>query len=149
MDVLHFIAENSIYIFAMIFILSIIGFIVVKMMTKSTKYNNISNSGAAVNPPVDIYLFYATWCPHCKNILPKWNSFSETVNGTIVNGSMINIHTIDSTDMKNPDVVHNLNTYNITEFPTIKGVKGDTIVNFDAKINENTLQQFVQEMTSA
>jgi thiol-disulfide isomerase/thioredoxin len=124
-----------------------IGFFILKSSSTNNKFKNISNNSDNVSVPTDIYLFYVTWCPHCKSALPKWKSFSDSINGTVVNGSLINTHTIDCTNAEDPTVIHYLNKFDVKGYPTVKGVNNNRIVNFDTKINENTLKQFVEELT--
>ena len=130
-----------------LFIFAIIGYYATRGNNLTSKYKNISNNGDITHSPVDIYIFYATWCPHCKTALPKWQSFSDSVNGKVINGSLVTTHTIDCTNAEDPTVIHYLNEFDVKGFPTVKGVSNGTIVNFDTKINENTLTQFVEQLS--
>ena len=152
MSSISFFLQNNykiiIVIILVILLFSIIGYYVVNSSKPNNKkFNNISNNGNTTANPSDIYFFYATWCPHCKTALPKWNSFSDSVNGKVVNGSLITTHTIDCTNNEDPNVINYLNEFSIKGFPTVKGVNSGRIVNFDTKINENTLGQFVEQLT--
>lgn len=136
-----------ILIVLVVLVFIVIGFYVLKLLKPDNKFKNISNNGDTTSMPTDIYMFYATWCPHCKSALPKWKSFSDSVNGTFVNGSLITTHTIDCTNAEDPNVIHSVNEFSVKGFPTVKGVNNGTIINFDSKINENTLTQFVEQLT--
>jgi thiol-disulfide isomerase/thioredoxin len=136
----------------------VIGFFIWRTYSKSlnSNYKNISNNSDGTTGsvesskgPIDLYIFYATWCPHCKTALPKWKTFSDNINGTIVNGSLVTTHTIDCTNSEDPNVISYLNKYAIKGFPTVKGVIGGKVINFDSRINENTLQQFVEKLSSS
>jgi thiol-disulfide isomerase/thioredoxin len=145
---------NILFIVIILLVFLIIGYMVWRGTTGAldTQYKNISNGSNMISKngsgPIDIYIFYATWCPHCKTALPKWKSFSDNVNGTVVNGRQISTHTIDCTDSNDPNIANYLSKYGIKGFPTVKGVlnSGKTVINFDAAINENTLNQFVQQL---
>lgn len=129
-----------------ILLFSIIGYYASHSSGVKSKYKNIANNGG-VSQPVDVYFFYATWCPHCKTALPKWNLFSDTVNGTLVNGSLITTHTIDCTNTDDPTVAHYLKEYSVKGFPTVKAVSNGTVVNFESKITDSALNKFVQNLT--
>ena len=143
---------NIAFIVIILFVFFIIGFMIWRASSSSlnSKYKNISNGsvGGSTEGPIDIYIFYATWCPHCKTALPKWKTFSDKVNGTVIAGRPITTHTIDCTDSSDPNVANYLSKYGIKGFPTVKAVVGKTVINFEAAINENTLNQFVQELVS-
>jgi thiol-disulfide isomerase/thioredoxin len=34
----------------------------------------------------EIYFFYTTWCPHCKNALPIWKNLKDEIGDTPING---------------------------------------------------------------
>jgi thiol-disulfide isomerase/thioredoxin len=129
-----------------ILLFSIIGYYASHSSGVKSKYKNIANNGG-VSQPVDVYFFYATWCPHCKTALPKWKLFSDTTNGTLVNGSLITTHTIDCTNTDDPNVAHYLNEYGVKGFPTVKASSNGTVVNFESKITDSTLTKFVQQLT--
>ena len=125
----------------------IIGVSFVNSNKVNNQFNNISNNYDYVikTLAVDIYFFYATWCPHCKTALPKWESFSNSVNGKVINGCIITTHTIDCTNSEDPNVIHYINKFDVKGFPTVKALVDNKIINFDAKINENTLNLFLQQ----
>ena len=66
----------------------------------------------------------------------------------MINGSLVTTHTVDCTNAEDPNVVALLNKYSVKGFPTVKGVVGGNVINFDSRINENTLQQFVEKMAA-
>ena len=38
----------------------------------------------------DLYLFYTTWCPHCKKAKPEWERLKTKIGENPVNGVKIN-----------------------------------------------------------
>ena len=146
---------NIAFILCVFLLFLVVGYIIWRATRSSlnSPYKNISNNsvltadGNQQKGPIDIYLFYATWCPHCKTALPKWKEFSDSVNGTIINGCQITTHTIDCTDSLDPNVASYLSKFGIKGFPTVKGVVGGLTINFDTAINKNTLTQFATQLS--
>jgi thiol-disulfide isomerase/thioredoxin len=105
----------------------------------SKKY--VANNEYATDPPVqsaDIYFFYTTWCPHCKTAKPVWEDFKNELSGKTVNGATLNFFEIDcDKDQATSD------KFNVKGFPTIKLVKGNKIIEYDAKPTKANLMEFV------
>lgn len=90
----------------------------------------------------DLMLFYVTWCPHCKQAKPIWETMKEKYNGTIINGTRIQFKSYDCDKEEQM-----ADKYEIEGFPTIKLLKGDNdIVEFDAKLTEDSLTQFLHSV---
>jgi len=86
----------------------------------------------------DIYFFYTTWCPHCKTAKPIWNDFKTEMSGQTVNGVTLNFFEVDcDKDQATSD------KFNVKGFPTIKLVKGNQIIEYDAKPSKANLIEFV------
>ena len=92
----------------------------------------------------ELLIFTVDWCPYCKKAMPVWKKFEEEYNNKTINGYTVYFRTINCTDEKNPEVKDLLNKYDIDGYPTIKLVKDGETVNYDAKPEFNTLQQFLQ-----
>lgn len=87
----------------------------------------------------DLYLFYTDWCPHCKKTKPEWAQLKKQYeNGKKVNGYTLNFVEVDCE--ANPDLA---NKFDISGYPTIKLIKGNQVVEFDAKPDVKTLEQFL------
>ena len=71
---------------------------------------NYTNINSNSNEPT-IALFSATWCGHCKKLMPEWKKFENQYN----NKDNILIVNIDSDD--NKDIVKK---HGVKGFPTIK-----------------------------
>ena len=111
------------------------------MDKKDTK--NISNANRRIKT-ADILFFHTDWCPHCTKALPIWKSFVSSYDETIINGYTINcingIKGIDCDDKASSEIIEK---HNITKFPTIKLIKDDITINYDANITSENLTKFV------
>jgi thiol-disulfide isomerase/thioredoxin len=92
------------------------------------------DSGAEV---ADLYLFYTTWCPHCKTTKPIWEKLKQQV-GDGVNGVKINFIEVDCD--KDTDTA---SKFKVEGYPTIKMVRGNQVIEYDAKPSLDTLTQFL------
>lgn len=87
----------------------------------------------------DLYLFYTDWCPHCKKTKPEWVQLKKKYeNGKKVNGYTLNFIDVDCE--ANKDLA---DKFDINGYPTIKLVKGNQVIEFDAKPDVKTLEQFL------
>jgi thiol-disulfide isomerase/thioredoxin len=92
----------------------------------------------------DLYLFYTDWCPFCKKTKPEWAQLKKQYdNGKKVNGYTLNFIEVDCE--ANSDLA---NKFDISGYPTIKLVKGNQVVEFDAKPDVKTLEQFLSTVLS-
>jgi len=97
-----------------------------------TKNSNTSEEAA------DIYFFYTTWCPHCKKTLPIWNELKNEIGDKQIKGYRINFIEVDCD--KEAALAEK---FNITGYPTIKLVKGNQTIEYDAKPSKDTLLLFL------
>jgi thiol-disulfide isomerase/thioredoxin len=87
----------------------------------------------------DLYLFYTTWCPHCKTTKPIWEKLKNKVGNSGVKGVKINFIEIDCD--KDKDTA---NKFKVEGYPTIKMVHNNQVIEYDAKPNLETLMQFLE-----
>jgi thiol-disulfide isomerase/thioredoxin len=87
----------------------------------------------------DLYFFYTTWCPHCKKAMPIWEKFKEKITPTGVNGVKVNFIEVDCD--KDPETAER---FNVEGYPTIKLSHNKKVVEYDAKPDIETLNQFLQ-----
>ena len=97
------------------------------------------NNGHDSENVADLYLFYTTWCPHCKTTKPIWQKLKDQVGDSGVKGVKINFIEIDCDKEKEL-----ANKFNVEGYPTIKMVYNDQIIEYDAKPNLDTLNQFLE-----
>uniref|UniRef100_A0A6C0D1T7 Thioredoxin domain-containing protein n=1 Tax=viral metagenome TaxID=1070528 RepID=A0A6C0D1T7_9ZZZZ len=110
---------------------------------QNRQFNDVANSNR--RNPVIIYFFHVDWCPHCKKAQPEWNKFADQYNGKEMNGYTIKCQDVDCTQ-ETSDVTRAINQFKIESYPTVKMVKDEKTIEFDARINQNTLDQFVNTM---
>lgn len=95
---------------------------------KTTKNNNYA----------DFYYFYTTWCPYCKKSMVEWKKFKQEWDQKTYQGYTLQFHEVDC------DIQESLaNKYNVTQYPTIKLIKDNTIIDFDAKPTIHSLTSFL------
>lgn len=90
----------------------------------------------------EIYLFHASWCPHCKAAKPIWDDVKSKYNNKVINGYTVIMTDIDCTE-ETAESAEMMDKFNIEGFPTIKMVKNNQIVEFDAKPTKPNLEQFI------
>lgn len=92
----------------------------------------------------EIIMFTVDWCPYCKKAMPIWKEFKEEYSGKVINGYKLNFETVNCTNEKDNNVVEMLEKYSIEGYPTIKLLKDDEVITFDAKPERATLEKFLQ-----
>ena len=113
----------------------------VSSASDASKYvpNKEFRAGGDKDSTATIYFFYTTWCPHCKTARPSWDKFKEQIGSKEINGTKLTFVEVDcDQDSATAD------KYNVKGYPTIKLVKGDEVIEFDAKPEVDSLNQFVQ-----
>ena len=89
-------------------------------------------------------MFVVDWCPYCKKAEPIWDSFAEENNGKVIGRYKLAFEKINCTNEDDADVKSVQNQFSIEGYPTIKLVKDNEIIEYDAKPDKDTLQQFLQ-----
>ena len=89
----------------------------------------------------DLYYFYTTWCPYCKKARPEWDAFKDEYKDKTVKGWKINFIEIDCEEQ---DEV--ASKFGVNEYPTIKLIRNDQIIEYDAKPKAETLMEFINKM---
>ena len=90
---------------------------------------------------VDVYYFFTNWCPYCKKARPIWDNLKEEYNNKTLNGKIL---TFKEVDCEKDEAL--ADQFNIEGYPTIKLIKGNQVVDYDAKPDEKSLREFL--MTS-
>ena len=81
------------------------------------------------------------WCPHSKNALPVWENLKSDYYDKKINGYKINFIDIDCD--QDPETA---DKFKIEDYPTIKLVKNNQIIEFDAKPEKETLSEFLNSI---
>ena len=99
-------------------------------------------ANAAANKQAEIMMFYADWCPHCKAAKPEWESFKNEYEGKKVNGYTL-VFTEYNCTTETPETEEAVSKYNVEGFPTIKLIKDNQVIEYDAKPTKPIMVQFV------
>jgi len=152
MSYLDYIKKNYIYLSLIIIFVVVLVFIVYLNINKSDKFliynankerdnNNESNE----IKKAELILFYVDWCPHCKTAKPEWDEFKNEYNGKTINGYKLVFSEYNCTN-ENGDINQLINKYNIEGYPTIKLIKDNQVIEYDAKPAKATMEVFINNM---
>ena len=116
--------------------------------TNRTTSSNSAGASAGENSGKEalIYFFHADWCPHCKKAQPEWDTFKMSHHNKTVNGYTIKCISVDCTDDKESTAKNLINQYNVESYPTVKMVKDNTTIDYDASVKTESLKKFVDIM---
>jgi thiol-disulfide isomerase/thioredoxin len=87
----------------------------------------------------ELYFFYTEWCPHCKKSMPIWQSLKNDLDNKEIKGVVLNFIEVDCD--KDTALAEK---FNVQGYPTIKLVKGNQVIEYDAKPSKDTLMEFLQ-----
>jgi thiol-disulfide isomerase/thioredoxin len=96
----------------------------------------------STNSQAELILFSVDWCPHCKKAQPIWDELKAEYEDKTINGYTILFTEVNCTN-ESPEVEKMINKYKIEGYPTIKLLKDGNVIEYDAKPNKATLQQFL------
>ena len=144
---MNFISEYKKPIYAVSGVaLLVVGIIVaVKLIKPMLNKRYVSNnefkkkSSNDNNNIVEIIFFYTAWCPYCKKARPEWDKFKSQWENKSIKGYSIVFTEIDCDT--NEKVA---NDYKVDGYPTIKLLKDNKIVDYDAKPSVDTLNMFLK-----
>jgi thiol-disulfide isomerase/thioredoxin len=130
----------------------IIGYVYIKYLTpklqeiykpnkeKVPKFS--TGSSSSTTNVAELYLFKADWCPHCKSAQPEWDASKKAYDNQVVNGYKVIYREINCTKPTG-EVEALMDKFNIDGYPTLKLLKDDQIINFDAKVTTDNIKQFL------
>lgn len=91
-----------------------------------------------------VYLYYADWCPHCKNFKPNWNNLKNKYLGKV---RFIEINMTNPQDIKISPEVSKLNfVKDINKVPTLYIEKDNKMVEYDGKLDYESLDKILKEL---
>lgn len=99
-----------------------------------------NNEFVQEGPPkeVELYFFYTEWCPHCKSAKPEWGKLKAEYENKPINNTIVIFRDIDCD--KEEKVA---DEFNVEGYPTIKMVKDNEVIEYNAKPNYETLVEFL------
>lgn len=98
--------------------------------------------GTNANKTATLMLFYVDWCPHCKTAKPEWESLKSDYDGKQINGYTVTFVEHNCTN-ESEEVSNLLNKYSIEGYPTVKLLKDNQVIEYDAKPTKSTMEQFL------
>lgn len=121
-----------------------------KPVVKDSKFKDVANKNLR-KKQVEIYFFWASWCPHCTTAKPEWEIFEEQYNKKTLNNYEINCISVQCDNENNAETEkfaerngYLMETFKVDSFPTVKMVlNGDQTIDFDSKITKRTLDTFI------
>lgn len=121
---------------------------VANSMNRGGTTSTDSDTQAAANSGKEalIYFFHADWCPHCKKAQPEWDAFKMSQHNKLKNGYIIKCISVDCTNDNESTAKQLINEYNIESYPTVKMVKENTTIDYDASVKTASLQKFIDIM---
>lgn len=112
-------------------------------MTENTKYEAIELTDKNFNKKVlhkseklVVVLFYASWCPHCKNFLPTYNELAKQNEGK----QEIQIYQIES----KYEMI--FKKYDIKGYPTIKFFTKKSYIEYTGNRSINDLEAQIAKL---
>lgn len=139
---------NWYYIMIVLFtiVLIVIGYYMFTQHSKKDSNEYVANRQYANNKDdmksAELILFYVDWCPHCKTAKPEWEKVKEAYQGRQINGYTIIITEHNCTDESAQNEAL-LNKFKIEGYPTIKLLKDNQVIEFDAKPTQQNLEEFL------
>ena len=92
---------------------------------------------------VELYIFTVNWCPHSKKAIPIWEQLKAEYSNKTFNN--YNIYFIQVDGEENPSLA---DKYKVEGYPTIKMVKGNQVIEYDAKPSLEHLKEFLNSTLS-
>lgn len=143
---IQMVLNNKIVIAIAIVGFAILGYLIYdQFINKETIFNanrEHTTTDPNSNKTAEMMLFYVDWCPHCKTAKPEWENLKSEYEGKQINGYNLKFTEYNCTaeTTENDEL---MNKYKIEGYPTIKLLKGDQIVEYDAKPTKSTMEQFL------
>lgn len=89
-------------------------------------------------PEVEIIMFTVEWCPHSKKAMPVWEELKDKYNGKRFNGHKLTF--VEVNGEENPGMA---DKYKVEGYPTIKMLKDNQVIEYDAKPSVAHLTEFL------
>jgi len=130
----------------LLIVLGFLGYIVYKQYIDDKTVFKVNREHVSVdansNKTATMMLFYVDWCPHCKTAKPEWENLKTEYEGKNINGYTIVFTEYNCTN-ESPENDELMDKYKIEGYPTIKLLKDNQVVEYDAKPTKSTMEQFL------
>lgn len=140
-----FVKNNWLVIVASLAMLGLAYYVYSKYIGNKTTYNanrEQENFSSDSNKVANMMLFYVDWCPHCKTAKPEWENLKSEYEGKQINGYTVTFTEYNCTT-ESPETDELMNRYKIEGYPTIKLIKDNEVIEYDAKPTKATMEQFL------
>ncbi|NCA22158.1 MAG: hypothetical protein EBS86_13585 [Crocinitomicaceae bacterium] len=117
-------------------------FIAPKLKTSYSVNKSKQHTDSSGDKTAELLLFFAEWCPHCKHAAPEWEAAKEKYDGHTINGYTVIFTDINCTK-ETPESRELMEKYKVQGFPTVKLLKDDQVVDFNAKVTTDNINQFL------
>lgn len=137
--------KTVLYIF-IVLLLMLVGYYIYTQYSSSragftaNRENDTLNENS--NKTANLLLFTVDWCPHCKTAKPEWEGLKTEYEGKMINGYSI-IFTEHNCTTETPEIEQLIKQYKIEGYPTIKLIKDNQVIEYDAKPTKDTMSQFL------
>ena len=89
----------------------------------------------------ELYMFIVDWCPHSKKALPIWQELKTETEGKLIHNYQVVFNLVNGEEQ--PELA---DKFKVDGFPTIKLVKGNQIIEYDAKPDLKNLKEFLNSV---
>lgn len=87
---------------------------------------------------VELFFFFTSWCPHCKTARPEWEKIRDEYQDKTINNTKIIFKEVDCDKDE-----ATAEEFKVEGYPTIKMVKGNQVIEYNAKPNYDNLLEFL------
>jgi len=108
--------------------------------------SNSNGTNSSSNSPIELMIFSADWCPHCKAAAPEWEKIEEEYSSKTINGRSVIFTKVNCTE-ETPDIEKLIKQYDVSGFPTVKLLKDGSVIDFDAKPTYDNFKSFLDTST--
>ena len=91
----------------------------------------------------ELIFFTVDWCPHCKKAKPEWEQLVAQFEGRKIHGYSMVFTLVDCTT-ETPDIDAYIKKYKIEGYPTVKLLKNDQVIDYDAKPTKKIMGEFLR-----
>lgn len=140
-DVFSIMSKHWLKIVALILVI-IISYYIYTNYVNNTSFSPSREGLKNKEKQATLMLFYVDWCPHCKTAKPEWDSLKTEYEGKEINGYTMNFVEYNCTT-ETPETEELMDKYKIEGYPTIKLLKDNQVIEYDAKPTKATMSQFL------